>query len=312
MSKLALITETISFCEEETGSESLLGASCMINVQKLPLGKLSLYDISAETKITDDGTSYQNDSDKNGMFLLTLIQGNANVSQHDAEFLLVPGELAILNQAEAYRIAFNEPGRHILLQIPQDLFCERLTERCIEVRKLDNTGLVPAITNLLKSLAVEINNMSETDQYTLTNTLLELTWASIRAASSQPKNHQHESQAKLLRRILDYMELHYADCELTPKSVAVANGISMRYLHRLFQQSGMAVSKWIWERRLKATREDIIDPNKVSMRISEIAFFHGFNDPAHFSRSFRDRFNISPSKLRIKLCKEKALAEGNS
>jgi len=311
VSKLALVTQTTSFIEEELGSEPLLGSSCMINVKKLPLGKLSLYDISAETGIIDDGTLYQNDKDSSGIFLLTLIEGNADIIQNDTEFLLVPGELAILNQAEAYAISFNEPGRHILLQIPEDLFCERLTERCIEVRKLDNTGLVPAIANLLKSLAVQVNNMSETDQYTLTNTLLELTWASIRAASTQPKNHQHDSQLKLLHRILDYMEQHYADCELTPKSVALANGISMRYLHRLFQQSGMAVSKWIWERRLKATREDIIDPNKVSMRISEIAFFHGFNDPAHFSRSFRERFNISPSKLRIKLCKEKEFAEAN-
>ncbi len=131
MSQLALITETISFCEEEPKSESLLGASCMINVQKLPLGKLSLYDISVETNIIDDGTRYRNDNDKNGIFLLTLLQGNANITQQDAEFLIVPGELAILNQAAAYRIAFNEPGRHILLKIPQELFCERLTERCI-------------------------------------------------------------------------------------------------------------------------------------------------------------------------------------
>ncbi len=34
------------------------------------------------------------------------------------------------------------------------------------------------------------------------------------------------------------------------------------------------------------------------MRVSEIAYRRGFNDPAHFSRAFKSRFDISPSKLR--------------
>ena len=34
------------------------------------------------------------------------------------------------------------------------------------------------------------------------------------------------------------------------------------------------------------------------MRVSEIAFRRGFNDPAHFSRAFKNRFDVSPSKLR--------------
>ena len=72
----------------------------------------------------------------------------------------------------------------------------------------------------------------------------------------------------------------------------------MRYLHSLFHQSGISVSRWLWERRLKAAREDLLDPNMNHMRISEIAFRRGFNDPAHFSRTFRNRFDVSPSGLR--------------
>jgi AraC-like DNA-binding protein len=90
------------------------------------------------------------------------------------------------------------------------------------------------------------------------------------------------------------------DCDITPESIAQANGISMRYLHSLFQQSGMTVCKWIWERRLKATREDLLDPTMEKSRVSEIAFRRGFNDPAHFSRAFKERFGLSPSQLRSK------------
>lgn len=283
-----------------------------MNVQRLPLGKLFIYDIITAAGTADDDFNYSELSeDNNSIFLSTLISGEVKVAHGDRGFMLFPGELAILSRAQDSRVTFQKDSRYITLQISEELFFERLVGRNAEVfepKKLDSTGLVPVIANLLKSLTLEVKKMSETDQYTLTNTLLELTWASLRAATVQPESHQHDSQNKLLGRILAYMEQHYSDCQLTPKTVAVANGISIRYLHRLFQQSGMAVGKWIWERRLKAAREDIIDPEKVTMLISEIAFIHGFNDPAHFSRSFRERFNISPRKLRCKACKENKLS----
>jgi len=128
--------------------------------------------------------------------------------------------------------------------------------------------------------------------------LLELTTSILRADVDQDYELQHAKQSALFRRILEFMESNYTDCELTPEKVAGANGISVRYLHSLFNQAGITVSKWIWERRLKATREDLLDPNMSHMRVSEIAFRRGFNDPAHFSRAFKSRFDISPSKLR--------------
>jgi AraC-like DNA-binding protein len=151
---------------------------------------------------------------------------------------------------------------------------------------------------MLKSLASEAETLGPKDQYTVAEALLELTTAILRADVDHDYELQHARQSALFRRILEFMESNYMDCELTPEKVADANGISVRYLHSLFNQAGITVSKWIWERRLKATREDLIDPNMAHMRVSEIAFRRGFNDPAHFSRAFKARFDISPSKLR--------------
>jgi AraC-like DNA-binding protein len=38
----------------------------------------------------------------------------------------------------------------------------------------------------------------------------------------------------------------------------------------------------------------------ASLTICEIAYRRGFNDSAHFSRSFKDRFGLSPGLLRAK------------
>jgi AraC-like DNA-binding protein len=86
--------------------------------------------------------------------------------------------------------------------------------------------------------------------------------------------------------------------------VARANAVSTRHLHNLFQHSDATVTKWIWERRLKAARDDILNPAMAGKSITEIAFGNGFNDSAHFSRSFKSRFDLSPSQLRKKVQQE--------
>jgi AraC-like DNA-binding protein len=271
----------------------------------LPLNGVTVYDLyiggalsieKAKEDICEDA--------ENHVFLTTLISGDALIEHDNQEIKLQIGDLAIIEGKLPYRITYTGQSERIALRIPLNLFKDRIVARQDNEFKscvLPNTGLVPVVVNLFKSLALESDKLNETDRFTLTNTLLELMGTVIRSTTHKKGTIQHRNQAKLMCRILAYMDENYSDCELTPEKVAKANGISMRYLHRLFQQSGMGVSKWIWDRRLKASREDLLDPAKAAMRISEVAFARGFNDPAHFSRSFRDKFGISPSELRRKV-----------
>ena len=129
---------------------------------------------------------------------------------------------------------------------------------------------------------------------------LNLIAAVVHSHTGLDENQQGSSQVARMSRILSYMEEHYADHDLTPARVAKANTVSTRHLHNLFQHSGMTVTKWIWERRLKAAREDLLNPVLAEESITEIAYKRGFNDSAHFSRAFKARFTISPSQLRKK------------
>lgn len=278
-------------------------------VKKLPLAELRVFDIAIEAITIHRREEDIRQDDNHDFYLSTLVEGEAIVSQGENQFTVNPGDLIIMSGGQAYSAEYTQPSRRLIVQIPNHIFFERILgrrEREVNAQLLNNNGLVPIVTNLFKSLALQTEQLSETDQYTLAESFLELAGAVIRASVTVDKSRPKDSQAALIRRILTYMDQNYADCDLTPEKVAEANGISMRYLHRIFQQSGMAVSKWIWERRLKATREDLLDPAKEKMRISEIAFARGFNDPAHFSRSFRDRFGISPSKLRAKAAAQAA------
>lgn len=266
------------------------------------LAKLELFDIVIDP-IAIHRRQEDIARDSNYDFLLAAqLEGTVVINQGSSEFTQRPGDLAIMFAGEPYTVVHTQASRRLVLHIPQEIYRERilshLKERQFRSRLLPAGGLVTILNGMLASLAEEAQKLHISDQYTVAEALLELTAAVLRAETDLDFEVQHARQSALFRRILEYMEANYTDCELSPEKVAGANGISVRYLHSLFNQAGITVSRWIWERRLKACREDLLDPNLNHMRVSEIAFRRGFNDPAHFSRAFKARFDISPSKLR--------------
>lgn len=276
--------------------------------RELPLGRLQLFDISIDPIVIyrrfRDIAQDANDD----YLLATQVEGTVLIKQGDIEFTQQPGSLTLMSAGEPYSVIHTQQSHRLILHIPNTVYSERILgnkkEKQFRARLLPEGGLVTIVHSMLKSLAFEDDRLTNTEQYTLAESLLELASAIVRSDTDKEFEKQHTKQSALFRRTLEYLEANFMNSELTPEIVAKANGISMRYLHSLFQQSGISVSRWLWERRLKAAREDLIDPDMSHMRISEIAFRRGFNDPAHFSRTFRNRFDISPSGLRRQVAED--------
>ncbi|TGR77322.1 AraC family transcriptional regulator, partial [Mesorhizobium sp. M2D.F.Ca.ET.223.01.1.1] len=75
-------------------------------------------------------------------------------------------------------------------------------------------------------------------------------------------------------------------------------GCSRRYLHRAFEGEGMTLERFVWDRRLERSKEELLSPARASASISEIAFACGFNSSAHFSRAFKSKYDLAPRQLR--------------
>jgi AraC-like DNA-binding protein len=113
-----------------------------------------------------------------------------------------------------------------------------------------------------------------------------------------------ETRSRLLRlRIQAYVQCHLADPCLSPASIAAAHHISVRSLHRLFEDHDETVAAWIRERRLERCRRDLADPRLSEHPAHAIGRKWGFTDPAHFSRVFRATYGLSPSAYRSR-CRE--------
>jgi AraC-like DNA-binding protein len=86
-----------------------------------------------------------------------------------------------------------------------------------------------------------------------------------------------------------------AAIKLSEGTIAAAHLVSVRALHSAVDGLGMTLGGYIRRRRLARSYDDLLvgsDP------VSVVARRWAFASPAHFSRVFRDRYGIPPSKLR--------------
>lgn len=99
--------------------------------------------------------------------------------------------------------------------------------------------------------------------------------------------------AKAIMRHID----ENIDQPLKPDRLAAAFRVSRSQLYRMFKPYD-GVSRYIWERRMTRSMRMLASPLFAEMAIGSIAFRCGFTTEQHFSRSFKERFGMSPSHFR--------------
>jgi AraC-like DNA-binding protein len=111
-------------------------------------------------------------------------------------------------------------------------------------------------------------------------------------------------QRTLEPRILEYMQNHLAECDLTAARIAAEHNVSVRQLYKILGRSGITPADWIRARRLEECRSDLRNPALHHLTIEAIARRWGLTDPTHFSRAFKTAYGVSPSQWRAQTAME--------
>jgi AraC-like DNA-binding protein len=125
--------------------------------------------------------------------------------------------------------------------------------------------------------------------------LLPVAAVAIAKSCEPPKDF---TQRSLMRELLDYVEVHLGAPDLSPRSAAAELGISLRYVHKLFAEEGMTFCNYVTSKRLDHVRKDLSSDAFCHEPIYTIAARWGFDDPSTFNRIFKEKFGMTPGRMR--------------
>lgn len=133
------------------------------------------------------------------------------------------------------------------------------------------------------------------------NHIIELTALAAREALNQKRDPDDEFESVRAARFqiaLQHIASNLHDPGLRATHVAASQGVSVRYLHVLFEVAGLQFSTYVNERRLQRVYDALSDTGSAHLAIADIALAAGFSDVSHFNRLFRRRYGCTPSAIR--------------
>jgi len=229
-----------------------------------------------------------------------LTHGSCKLSQEGRDALLRPGDLAIYDCRRPYTMVFDEPHEMSFLMFPCDRL--RLPPAAVDevlvtpVPSTQSTGSL--VAPFLRRLVANLDQPGEPVNSRLADNVLDLLATMFSERTGVRTADPAALRRSLLLGVHSWIDAHLADSDLDPDTIARANHISVRYLHKLFQEQGTSVGSWVRERRLANCRRDLEDPALAQRGVHAIARSWGFDDAAHFSKIFKACYGEPPGAYR--------------
>ncbi|MFD5326456.1 AraC family transcriptional regulator [Streptomyces sp. NPDC127092] len=226
--------------------------------------------------------------------------GEATLIRGDAAEPCRAGELFVCDPAERFTLHESEAFELHLVRMPR----RALTLTDAQTRALGRRApfaggaVAPLLVPLLRELVgVTPGYLPRTALHLAGGVAEFVTLLALEEVDSGPRERGQDRQ-DLVRRIRSHVDAHLWDRELSPASVAAAQHISVRYLHRLFESHGSTIGRWIQHRRLEEARRELGRPGSRDITVAAVARRWGFASATHFSRSFRAAYGVPPSAWR--------------
>ncbi|MFI6515439.1 helix-turn-helix domain-containing protein [Spirillospora sp. NPDC050679] len=249
-------------------------------------------------------------ADPERLDLNLILTGGAVHEQGDGVARVGPGDFFLRDSSRPYttRRSCEETActsESVAVRLPRAALPAHVAER-VAVSLSGRSGTGALLADFISQSLRRSDEIPPSDRPMLGRVILDLVGALCSADADAGSLLAPQSrQQALLARVHAYIERHLADPGLTPRQIADAQQISLRYLHRLFQLEGdLGVAATIRRRRLERCRRDLADPDQMAVPVYAVAARWGFADQAHFSRAFRSAYGTSPLTYRHALATE--------
>ena len=222
-----------------------------------------------------------------------VVEGEGFIEQGGAALRFQAGDVSFRNLQQSSRVVFQTTGQLVAVRLPASVLHWHQMGRFVQQR--DAPRVIPS-----GGLLSQLPSPQKTPLGNLYSGFA-LPWLFAAAYHDTDEGMEPTAAPNAVRwqQVLSFVEAYLFDARaLTPTRCAREVGISERYLHKLAAWRGETFATLVKHRRLVAALALLESPAGRSLSIASVADQCGFNDPAHFSRVFRQRFGKSPSQIR--------------
>jgi two-component system response regulator YesN len=104
----------------------------------------------------------------------------------------------------------------------------------------------------------------------------------------------------MVKKATDYLSLHYSDSLISANSISDKISITPQYFSKIFNEiTGTSFPEYLNNLRLEKAKEILLTSSNIC--INEVYEKVGYNSRNYFTTAFKNKYGVSPSKIRDKL-----------
>lgn len=216
------------------------------------------------------------------------------------EIAVAPSEAVFLSATDPGSLAFTAPGSLVCMTFPRNALGPLLREKdiCLGTKLPAQSGALRLLLRYLEILRDEAEPTPELQHLTLSHIydLLALALGATRDAAETAKGRG--VRAARLHAIKSEILENLHDEKLGAADFAARHHLTPRQIQLLFSSEGTTFTDFVREQRLARAHRMLQSPRFDDKPISDVAFACGFGDLSYFNRSFRSRYQATPSDVR--------------
>jgi len=250
--------------------------------------------------VRQEGAGQASDA-KDDLFLGVNLMGRSVARQRGREAAFGDGEGVLLSLAEGcFTCLRPTPAKILGLRVPRTAVASLLAGGDDGRMRVVEGNLAP-----LKLLASYMRAIGEADADAAPETdmivaghLHDLVALCIGATRQAAASAGPSVRAARLAAIKADIAAGLAAGSLSVATLAARQGVTPRYVHKLFESDGVTCSQFILRQRLARAHHRLCDVRFAPRSITSIACDAGFSDLSYFNRVFRRQYNATPSDIR--------------
>jgi len=210
------------------------------------------------------------------------------------------GDIMLVSEAICSEFWLGKPVSVDVVRLDRQLLASRAPRIALEACYVMSSAAasMPLLTSYVQTLCRNLPRSTKAGEiasqhvYDLTALVLD---GFIRGGAERNEISIAAARLKLIQK--DILE-RLSDHGLHIDAVAKRQGVTPRYIQRLFESEGTTFTDFVRERRLELAFRLLKERSAASSTITAIAYDAGFSEISSFNRAFRRHFDATPSEIR--------------